>query len=102
MFAAATADEALDRARMATSLVDIIVADLDLTGDNDGFAVIDKTRLLLGYNVPAILLATQTFIEIGKPTLLADVSLLRQPVNVDELNTLIGEVLRRPRRSRLA
>src|ERR1700676_17838 len=103
--AAANADEALDRARMArmgTSLIDIIIANLDLTGDDDGLAVIEKARLLLGYNVPAILLTTQTFIEIGKPALVADVSLLRKPVNVDEIKALIGEVLKRPRRSRLA
>jgi CheY-like chemotaxis protein len=100
--AAANAGEALDRARMATSFIDIIIANLDLTGDDDGLAVIDKTRLLLGYNVPAVLLTTQTSIEIGKPALIADVSLLRNPVNLDELNALIGEVLKRPRRSRLA
>jgi hypothetical protein len=57
---------------------------------------------LLGYNVPAVLLTTQTSIEIGKATLVTDVSLLRNPVNLDELNALIGEVLNRPRRSRLA
>src|SRR6266853_1019644 len=102
VFAAATADEALARARTATSLIDIIIANLDLTGDDDGLAVIDKTRLLLGYNVPAVLLTTQTSLEIGKPGLLADVFLLRNPVNLDELNALIGEVLKRPRRSRLA
>ena len=102
VFAAANADEALDRARMATSLIDIIITNLDLTGDDDGLAVIDKTRLLLGYNVPAVLLTTQTSIEIGKPALVADVYLLRNPVNLDELNALIGEVLKRPRRSRLA
>ena len=102
VFAAATADEALDRARTATSLIDIIIANLDLTGDDDGLAVIDKTRLLLGYNVPAVLLTTQTSIEIGKPALVADVFLLRNPVNLEELNALIGEVLKRPRRSRLA
>ena len=60
VFAAANADEALDRARMATSLIDIIITNLDLTGEDDGLAVIDKTRLLLGYNVPAVLLTTQT------------------------------------------
>ena len=102
VFAAATADEALNRARTATSLIDIIIANLDLTGEDDGLAVIDKTRLLLGYNVPAVLLTTQTSIEIGKPGLVADVFLLRNPVNLDELNALIGEVLKRPRRSRLA
>jgi ActR/RegA family two-component response regulator len=105
VFAAANADEALDRAwmaRMATSLIDIIVVNLDLTGDNDGLAVIDKTRLLLGYNVPAVLLTTQTSIEIGKAALVTDVSLLRNPVNLDELNALIVEVLKRPRRARLA
>jgi CheY-like chemotaxis protein len=102
VFAAANAGEALDRARMATSLVDIIITNLDLTGDDDGLAVIDKARLLLGYNVPAVLLTTQTSIEIGKPALVADVFLLRNPVNLDELNALIGEVLKRPRRSRLA
>jgi len=46
----------------------------------------------LGYNVPAVLLTTQTSIEIGKPALVADVFLLRSPVNLDELNALIGEV----------
>ena len=102
VFAAATADEALDRARRATSLIDIIITNLDLTGEDDGLAVIDKTRLLLGYNVPAVLLTTQTSIEIGKLGLVADVFLLRDPVNLDELNALIGEVLKRPRRSRLA
>ena len=102
VFAAATADEALARARTATSLIDIIIANLDLTGEDDGLAVIDKARLLLGYNVPAVLLTTQTSIEIGKPGLVADVFLLRNPVNLDELNALIGEVLKRPRRSRLA
>ncbi|MGC2460568.1 MAG: response regulator [Steroidobacteraceae bacterium] len=102
VFAAATAVEALDRARLGTSLIDIIIADLDLAGDDDGLAVIEKARLLLGYNVPGILLTTQTSIEIGKPALVADVSLLRNPVNLDELDALIGEVLRRPRRSRLA
>jgi ActR/RegA family two-component response regulator len=102
---AANADAALDRARMArmaTSPIDIIIANLELTGDDDGLAVIEKTRLLLGYNVPAVLLTTQTSIEIGKPALVADVSLLRNPLNLDELKALIGEVLKRPRRSRLA
>jgi len=102
VFAAADADEALDRARMATSVIDIIITNLDLTGDHDGLAVIDKTRLLLGYNVPAVLLTTQTSIEIGKLALVDDVYLLRDPINLDELNALIGEVLKRPRRSRLA
>src|SRR5437660_7000729 len=102
VFAAANADEALERARMATSLIDIIIANLDLTGEDDGLAVIGKTRLLLGYNVPAVLLTTQTSIEIGKPALAADVFQLRNPVNLYELNALIGEVLKRPRRSRLA
>jgi DNA-binding response OmpR family regulator len=105
VFAAANADEALDRAwmaRMATSLIDIIIVNSDLTGDDDGLAVIDKTRLLLGYNVPAVLLTSQTSIDIGKAALVTDVSLLRNPVNLDELNALISEVLKRPRRSRLA
>ena len=102
VFAAANADAALDRARTATSLIDIIIANLDLTGEDDGLAVIDKTRLLLGYNVPAVLLTTRTSIDIGKPALVADVFLLRNPVNLEELNALIGEVLKRPRRSRLA
>jgi DNA-binding response OmpR family regulator len=100
VFAAANADEALDRAwmaRMAASLIDVIIVNLDLTGDDDGLAVIDKTRLLLGYNVPAVLLTTQTFIEMGKPARVADVSLLRNPVNLYELNALIGEVLKRPK-----
>jgi len=103
VYAAANADEALDgarRARMATSFIDLIIATLDLAGDDDGLAVIRKTRLLLGYKVPAVLLTTQTSIEIGKPAPLADVSLLRKPVNVYELNALIGEVLKRPRPSR--
>jgi ActR/RegA family two-component response regulator len=105
VFAAANADEALDRAwmaRMATSLIDIIIVDFDLTGDDDGLAVIKKTRLLLGYNVPAVLLTTQASIEIGEAALVTDVSLLRNPVNLDELNALIGEVFKRPKRSRLA
>jgi CheY-like chemotaxis protein len=105
VYAAANADAALERARtarMATSLIDLIIANLDLTGDDDGLAVIEKARLLLGYNVPAVLFSTQTSIEIGKPALLADVSLLRKPINVNELGALIGEVLKRPRRSRLA
>jgi hypothetical protein len=49
-----------------------------------------------------VLLTTQTSIEIGKPALVADVYLLRNPVNLDELNALVGEVLKRPRRFRLA
>jgi ActR/RegA family two-component response regulator len=105
VLAAANADEALDRgwmARMATSLIDIIIVDFDLTGDDDGLAVIKKTRLLLGYNVPAVLLTTQASIEIGEAARVTDVSLLRNPVNLDELNALIGEVFKRPRRSRLA
>jgi CheY-like chemotaxis protein len=102
VYAAANADEALERARTATSLIDIIIANSDLTGDADGLAVIDKTRSLLGYSVPAVLLTTQTPIETGKPALVADVFLLRTPVNPDELNALVGEVLDRPRRSRLA
>jgi CheY-like chemotaxis protein len=101
VFAAANADEALERARMATSLIDIIIANLELTGDDDGLAVIDKARLLLGYNAPAVLLTTQTSVEIGRPWLAADVFLLRDPVNLEELNALVGEVLKRPRRSRL-
>jgi ActR/RegA family two-component response regulator len=105
VFPAANADEALDRAwmaRMATSLIDIIIVNSDLTGEDDGLAVIDKTRLLLGYNVPAVLLTTQTSIEIGKAALVTDVSLLRNPVNLDELNALVDEILKRPRRFRLA
>jgi CheY-like chemotaxis protein len=102
VYAAANADEALDRARRArtaTSFIDLIIANLDLTGDDDGLAVIRKTRLSLGYHVPAVLLTTQTSVEIAKSAPLADVSLLRKPVNVYELNALIGEVLKRPRRS---
>jgi PleD family two-component response regulator len=105
VFAAANADEALDRAwmaQMATSDIDIIIVDFDLTGEDDGLAVIKKARLLLGYNVPAVLLTTQASIEIGESALVTDVSLLRNPVNLDELNALIGEVLKRSRRSRLA
>ena len=63
--------------------------------------MIGKTRLLLGDNVPAVLLTTQTSIEICKPGLVTDVFLLRDPVNLEELNALVGEVLKRPRRSRL-
>jgi len=105
VFAATNADETLDRAwmaRMATSVIDIIIVNSDLTGDDDGLAVIDKARLLLGYNVPAVLLTTQASIETGEAALASDVSLLRNPVHLDELNALIGEVLKRPRRSRLA
>jgi PleD family two-component response regulator len=105
VFAAANADEALDRAwmaQMATSDIDIIIVDFDLTGEDDGLAVIKKARLLLGYNVPAVLLTTQASVEIGEAELVTDVSMLRNPVNLDELNALIGEVLKRPRRSRLA
>jgi CheY-like chemotaxis protein len=100
VFAAASADEALDQVRqalMGPSLIDIVIADLDLTGDDDGIAAIDKTRRLAGYNVPAVLLMDQASIEIGKPALAADVSPLRKPVNVDELNVLIGAILRRPK-----
>ena len=102
VFAAANADEALDRARTATSLIDIIIANLDLTGEDDGLAVIDKVRLLLGYDAPAVLLTTQTSMEIREPARVADVFLLKNPVNLDELNALIREVLKRPRRPRLA
>jgi len=102
VYAAANSDEALNRARTATSPIDLIIATLDLTGDDDGLAVIEKTRLLLGYNVPAVLLTTQTSIEIGKPALQTNVCLLTEPVNVDEFNALIGEVLKSARRSRLA
>jgi CheY-like chemotaxis protein len=102
VFAAGNGDEALDRVRMAKSLIDIIIANLDLTGDDDGLAVIDKTRLLLGYNAPAVLLTAQTSIEVSKRPLVTDIFLLRNPVNLEELNALIDEVLKRPRRSRLA
>ena len=102
VFAAANAHEALDGARTATSLIDIIIANSDLTGEDDGLAVIDKARLLLGYGAPAVLLTTQTSMEIREPARFADVFLLKNPVNLDELNALISEVLKRPRRSRLA
>jgi CheY-like chemotaxis protein len=100
VFAAASADEALDLVRMdrmGPSLIDIVIADLHLTGDDDGIVTIDKTRRLAGYNVPAVLLMDQASLETGKPALAADVSPLRKPVNVDELNALIGEVLKRPK-----
>jgi DNA-binding response OmpR family regulator len=102
VLAAANVDEALDRAwmaRMSTSLIDIIIVNSEFAGDDNGLAVIDKTRRLLGYNVPAVLLTTQTSILIGKAALLTAVYLLRNPVNLDELSTLIGEVLRGPTRS---
>jgi CheY-like chemotaxis protein len=98
VFAAASADEALDlvrMARMGPSLIDIVIADLDVAGDDDGIAAIDKTRRLAGYNVPAVLLMDQASIEIGMPALAADVSRLRKPVNVDELNVLISEMLKK-------
>jgi DNA-binding NtrC family response regulator len=79
------------------SPIDIVITDLDLTGDDDGIASIDKTRRLAGYNVPAVLLMDQASTEIGKPALAADVSRLRKPVNVDELNVLIGEMLKHPK-----
>ena len=100
VFAAASADEAFDLvriARMGPSLIDIVIADLDLTGEDDGIAAIDKTRRLAGYNVPAVLLMDQASIESGDPKLAASVSPLRKPVDVDELNSLIGEVLKRPK-----
>lgn len=102
VFAAANAHEALERARVATSLIDIIIANLDLTGDDDGLAVIEKARLLLGYNAPAVLLTAQTSMEIREPARVADVVLLENPVNLDELNALISELLKRPRGSCLA
>jgi ActR/RegA family two-component response regulator len=100
VFTAANADEALNlvrMARMGPSLIDIVIADLNLTGGDDGIAAVDKTRRLAGYNVPAVLLMDQASIEIGKPALAADVSRLRKPVNVYELNVLIGEMLKRPK-----
>ena len=97
VFAAAGAHEALDLARMGPSLIDIVIADLDLTRDGDGIAAIDKTRRLAGYNIPAVLLMDQAVIEIGQPGLDADVSPLRKPVDVEELNALIGELLKRPK-----
>jgi hypothetical protein len=87
---------------MATSFIDIIIVDSELLGEDDGLAVIDKTRLLLGYDAPAVLLTTQTSIEIGSPVRLPDVFQLKNPVNLDDLNALIGEVLKGPRRCRLA
>ena len=100
VFAAASADEAFDLARMARMgppLIDLVIADLDLTGEDDGIEAINKTRRLAGYNVPAVLLMNQPSIEIGKATLAADVSPLRKPVDIDELNALIGNVLKRPK-----
>ena len=105
VLAAANVDEALDRAwmaRMATSLIDISIVNSDFAGDDNALAVIDKTRRLLGYNVPAVLLTTQTSMVIGKAALLAAVYPLRNPVNLDELSALIGEVLKGPGRSSLA
>jgi len=40
--------------------------------------------------------------SIAWPRLAADVLLLRDPVNLEELNALVGEVLKRPMPSRLA
>jgi CheY-like chemotaxis protein len=99
VFAAASADEALDlvrMARMGPSLIDIVITDLDLTADEDGIAAINKTRQLAGYSVPAVILMDQASIEIGDPKLAANISVLRKPVNVDELSALIDEVLNRP------
>jgi CheY-like chemotaxis protein len=99
VFAAASADEALDlvrTARIDPSLIDIVIADLNLTGDDDDVAI-DKTRRLAGYNVPAVLVMDQASLEIGKPALATNVSRLRKPVNVDQLNVLIGEMLKRPK-----
>jgi DNA-binding response OmpR family regulator len=97
VFAAASADEALDLARMVPSLIDIVIADSDLTRHGDGIAAIAKTRRLAGYSMPAVLLMDRASIEIGKPGLDADVSPLRKPIDVEELNALIGELLRGPR-----
>ena len=100
VFAAANADEAFNLIRMARLgplLIDIVIADLDLTGEDDGIGAINKARRLAGYKIPAVLLMDQASIEIGKPMLVADVSPLRKPVAVDELNALVGEVLKRPK-----
>jgi CheY-like chemotaxis protein len=97
VFAAASADEALDLARMVPSLIDIVIADSDLTRHGDGIAAIAKTRRLAGYSMPAVLLMDRASIEISKPGLDADVSPLRKPIDVEELNALIGELLRGPR-----
>jgi two-component system, sensor histidine kinase len=102
VFAAANVHEALERARMATSLIDIIIANSDLTDGDDGIAVIDKARLLLSYNAPAVLLTAQTSMEIREPARVADVFLLKNSVNLDELNALVSEVLKRPRGSHVA
>src|ERR1700683_5177579 len=94
VFAAASADEAFDLARMEPSLIDIVIADVDLTRGGGGIAAIDQTRRLAGYNVPAVLLMDHASIEISNPRLGAGVSPLRKPVNVEELNALIGELLK--------
>jgi hypothetical protein len=96
-FAAASADEALDLARMGPSLIDIVIADVDLTRGGDGIATIDKTPRLAGYNIPVVLLMDQASLEIGKPRLGADVSTLRKPVDVEELKVLSGELLKYPK-----
>jgi CheY-like chemotaxis protein len=104
VLAAANADQAFDRARTArisASLIDIIIVDFEFTDDDDNLAVIDKTRQLLGYNVPVVFLLTPASMDKGTPALAVDVSVLGMPVNVDELDALIGEVINRPRHSRL-
>ncbi len=97
VFAAASVEEALDLVRMGPSLIDIIIADIDLTRGGDGIAAINQTRRLAGYNIPAVLFMDQASIEIGKPGLGADVAALKKPVDVEELNALIGALLKRPK-----
>jgi len=70
-FAAATAGEALDRAGR-TSLIDIIIANLDLTGEDDGLAVITK-RVYCGLQRSRGVTDDSDVHRIGKPALVADV-----------------------------
>ena len=85
-------------------LLSVIIGISVATGFMAGFArvgvgfIASISGLFFGfwyYNVPAVLLTNETSIEIDKPALLTDVFLLRKPVNVDELNALIGQVLAR-------
>jgi CheY-like chemotaxis protein len=87
-------DQALEQIRRESRAIDLIIADLELSGIDDGLALIDNARQYLGQIVPAVLLVDPESTNPGT-RLAHDAYLLKKPISLKELTQLVSSLRER-------
>lgn len=93
--AAPTAEAALQAVRSLGRAPDLIVSDLRLAGDGDGFAAIDRIREACGRPVPAILLSGENDEELLRRASTAGHRFLLKPLSPTRLLAAIEQEIGR-------